>query len=244
MALLERQERILEYLKAHKNATVKALSEMLFVSEATLRRDLQELQSMGLIERNHGGARLHENADEISIFFRLQKNAKEKERVATKALPHIPPFRSVFIDASSTALALAERMDLSYKTVVTNNLQTAIQLSKKPNASVILLGGNLRYDSSAVSGSWTASLLNGFSFDLMICSCAGVENGEIYERTLDTKEIKRAAFLRSKKRILLFDHTKWTERGAFLCGKLAEFDLIVTDEEPKVSLPSDIAILY
>ena len=112
MALLERQERILEYLKAHKNATVKTLSKMLFVSEATLRRDLQELQSMGLIERNHGGARLHENADEISIFFRLQKNAKEKER------------------------------------------------------------------------------------------------------------------------------------GAFLCGNLAEFDLIVTDEEPKVSLPSDIAILY
>ncbi len=244
MALLERQENILEYLREHKRATVKTLAKILFVSEATLRRDLQELQTMGLVDRNHGGARLRENADEISIFFRLEKNAKEKEKVATRALPNIPFFRSVFIDASSTALALAERMDLAHKTVVTNNLQTASQLAKHPNANIILLGGNLRYDSSSVAGSWTNTLLNGFSFDLMICSCASVNGNEVFERSLDTKELKRCAFLRSKTRILLFDHTKWEENGAFVSGSLADFDLVVTDEKPKISLPEKVKILY
>ena len=97
------------------------------------------MQNMGLIERSHGGAILPENAEEVSIFLRMERNASEKERVATKAIFHIPPFKSVFIDSSSTALALAERIDLSHKTVVTNNLQTAIQLSKKKNITEFFL---------------------------------------------------------------------------------------------------------
>ena len=140
MALNERQNGILSILKENKRADVAALAKALFVSEATIRRDLAEMKSMGLIERSHGGALLPENAEEISIFFRMEKNAREKEKAATKALPHIPYFKSVFIDSSSTVLALAERMDLNFKTVVTNNLQTAIQLSKKPNLNLILLG--------------------------------------------------------------------------------------------------------
>ena len=133
MSLTERQNEILKRLKENKTASVNELAKTLFVSEATIRRDLAEMKSMGLVERSHGGALLPENAEEISIFFRMEKNANEKERAATKALPYIPSFKSVFIDSSSTALALAERLDLSFKTVVTNNLQTAIQLSKKPN---------------------------------------------------------------------------------------------------------------
>ena len=118
MALTERQNEILKRLKENKTASVNELAKTLFVSEATIRRDLAEMKSMGLVERSHGGALLPENAEEMSIFFRMEKNANEKERAATKALPYIPSFKSVFIDSSSTALALAERLDLSFKTVV------------------------------------------------------------------------------------------------------------------------------
>ena len=142
----ERQNAILQALKENKSANVADLAKKLYVSEATIRRDLAQMENMGLIERTHGGALLPENSEEISIFFRMEKNAREKEKAATKALPHIPYFKSVFIDSSSTALALAERMDLNHKTVVTNNLQTAIQLSKKPNINLILLGGNVAYN--------------------------------------------------------------------------------------------------
>ena len=245
MALNERQDTILQTLKEHRSASVKKLAKLLFVSEATIRRDLQEMQSMGLIERNHGGAILPEHADEISIFFRMQKNPKEKERVATKALSHIPPFRSVFIDSSSTALALAERMDLSFKTVVTNNLQTAIQLSKKPNLHLILLGGTVQFNTNSATGSWTAKQLGDFSFDLMLCSCASVRGVEALERSIEQKEIKRTAFLRSEKRILLFDHTKLNESGTYLQAKLSEFDLVVTDEKPPESLlDGSVKIVY
>ena len=232
MALNERQSEILKTLKKEKKATVVALAKNLYVSEATIRRDLIEMQTMGLIERSHGGAILPENVEEVSIFFRMEKNAAEKERVATKALPHIPLFQSVFIDSSSTALALAERIDLSHKTVVTNNLQTALQLSKKPNINLILLGGHVHYNTHSATGSWTARQLEDFSFDLMISSCAAVQNGCSYERSLDQKEIKRAAFEHCKHRVLLFDHTKFNAQGVYRLSELSAYDLVVTSAPP------------
>ena len=232
MALTERQNEILKRLKENKTASVNELAKTLFVSEATIRRDLAEMKSMGLVERSHGGALLPENAEEISIFFRMEKNANEKERAATKALPYIPSFKSVFIDSSSTALALAERLDLSFKTVVTNNLQTAIQLSKKPNLNLILLGGNVHFNTNSATGSWTARQLEDFAFDLMISSCAAVIGNEVFERSLDQKEIKRAAFKRCKQKILLIDHTKFTAHGTYRLAALSDYDLVVTDAPP------------
>ena len=232
MALTEQQNEILKILKENRTAGVNELAKGLYVSEATIRRDLAEMQSMGLIERSHGGAILPENAEEISIFFRMEKNANEKERAATKAIPYIPSFKSVFIDSSSTALALAERIDLNFKTVVTNSLPTALQLSKKPNINLILLGGSVHFNTNSATGSWTTRQLEDFAFDLMISSCAAVIDGGAYERSLDQKEIKRIAFKRCKQRILVIDHTKFSAHGTYRLCSLDEYDFVATDAPP------------
>lgn len=236
MALSERQNEILRILKEQKTAVVTELAKALYVSEATIRRDLTEMKSMGLVERSHGGALLPENAEEVSIFFRMEKNANEKERAATKAILHLPPFKSVFIDSSSTALALAERIDLNFKTVVTNSLPTALQLSKKPNINLILLGGTVQFNTNSATGSWTARQLHDFSFDLMISSCAAVIDGAAYERSLDQKEIKRVAFAQCQKRILLIDHTKFNSHGTYRLTDLSSYDLVATDKAPPETL--------
>lgn len=237
----ERQNRILEFLKQNKTAVVKELAKDFYVSEATIRRDLKEMQTMGLIERSHGGAVLPENAEEVSIFVRIGKNAKEKERAATNALKILSDlnFKNVFIDSSSTALALAERMELSYKTVVTNSLQTALQLSKKPNVTLILLGGNVQFNTNSATGSWTARQLNDFTFDLMLSSCAAVIGADVFESSLDQKEIKRAAFVRSSKRLLVVDHSKFSAHGAYRLTPLSSFDFVATDVPPPERLADE-----
>lgn len=106
MLVNERQNEIYKYLQKHGSATVKTLAETFYVSEATLRRDLAEMQRLGLAERSHGGATLPEGAGEISMFVRVEKNAKEKEIAVTNALKSLPNFFAAFIDSSSTALAL------------------------------------------------------------------------------------------------------------------------------------------
>ena len=83
MFVNQRFKLIADYLKEKKKATVEELAALLYVSPATIRRDLLEMQKMGVIARTHGGALYIENSAEISIFVRLEKNAREKEQAAS-----------------------------------------------------------------------------------------------------------------------------------------------------------------
>ena len=119
MNLTERQKSILAILKRWRTASVGKLAKTLGVSDASIRRDLIEMQTLGFLDRTHGGAVIAEGAEETSLFLRINENAAEKEQAAANALPHLPRFDSVFFDGSTTALALAARMDLAGKTVMT-----------------------------------------------------------------------------------------------------------------------------
>lgn len=225
-----RRDKILTYLKTNVSATVKELASALYVSDATIRRDLTEMQNLGLLKRSHGGAVLLEPADEISIFVRMTKNVKEKELAATNALRHIPvDFKTVFLDCSSTILALGQRMNLSDKTVMVNNLQTAMQLSKVRGINLLIPGGNIMSTGVSVTGSWTNTLISEFRFDLMLASCAAIDTQNAYETSIDQRETKRTAFERSAYRILIVDHTKFPKHETYVFEKLSAFDLIVFD---------------
>ena len=232
MLVNERQNEILTYLKNNKTANVRTLAKKLYVSEATVRRDLRALGDMGLLERCHGGALLPENTNEQSMSLRILKNAAEKHHIANTALDALPAFGSVFLDGSSTVLALAERMNLSSKTVITNNLQAALVLSQIPDINLHMLGGNVKYNSNATSGSATLRQIEGISVDLMLCSCASVKEGECAERTFELAELKRSVFVRSHKRILLVDSAKFGAFGTYYISKLTDFDMIITDKKP------------
>ncbi len=226
----ERQNAILEYLQKKKSATVKELAGTLFVSDATVRRDLGDMQNLGLLKRSHGGAYLLEEADEISIFVRMTENAREKERAATNALPFIPSdFKTVYLDSSSTVLALAERLDLSGKTVVTNSLQTVVQLSKVKDIHLIVPGGTISRAGVSIAGSWTNSLLAEFRFDLMLSSCAALTPDGAFETSMEQRDVKRTVFDRSSCNILIADRSKFYTRGAYFYEPLSAFDRVIFD---------------
>ncbi len=231
----ERQNQILKILKSERRVTVKTLAKTLFVSEITIRRDLNEMQKLGLIDRCHGGAVIANNAEEVSLFVRMVKNAKQKENIASLAINKLPAYSCVFIDGSTTALALVERMNLEHKTVVTYNLQTALQLSKKTNVNLIILGGTVEQNTVSATGSWTARQVNEFNFDLMISSCSSIINNEIYERSIDQKEIKKNAILRSKYKILLVDSSKFNKSASYKSSEICDYDLIITDKKPEIN---------
>lgn len=243
--LNERQKAIMDLLKEKQKISVSELAKKLYVSEATIRRNLVQLKSLGLIERVHGLALLTEHSEEISIFVRISKNSHEKEKAVSNVIPHLPEFQSIFIDGSSTALALAQRINLSHKTVVTYGVQTTIALSKKEDINLILLGGNVQHSTISATGSWTVRQLSDFSFDLMICSCTAVEDDMVLEKTMEQKEIKHAAFMRSKRKILIVDHFKFGSNGIHRVANLGDFDIVATDcPPPKELLDRNINFVY
>ena len=100
---LERQNLIVELLKKNKSMSVAKLSELLYVSEPTVRRDLTHLEEQGAIIRTHGGAVLRDTENrEIPLMFRESQNNSAKKIIAEKASAFIGNGKVIFMDASST----------------------------------------------------------------------------------------------------------------------------------------------
>lgn len=237
MFVNERFDKILDYLKKYKKASIQDLAKLFYISESTVRRDIDEMQSLGLIARYHGGALYLERADEVSIYVRMEKNAKEKELAASIALQHLPNFKTIFIDNSSTCLALAQRMDLTNKTVITNGLQVAMKLSNKKDIDIIVPGGNIKFNTNSITGSLTIHQLSSFNFDLMICSCASLDQDGAFELSLETTQIKKVALEHSKQKILIVDDQKFTSKATYQIASLNEFDYVITNASDDVVKP-------
>ncbi len=244
----ERANQIVEYLKTHKKATIGELAKALFASESTIRRELNDLQNAGLVARFHGGAIPLDGFGEISLAFRAETDAREKDECADIALEYIneSPFgevKTVFIDNSSTCLALAKKLELTNKTVITNGLLVAAQLAQKPDASVILLGGTVNAGSNAVIGSLAVGTLENFNIDLMLSSCAALDENGAHELSLETALIKQTAVKRAKRRVLVATRAKLFADAPYRVRALDAYDRIVTtaDREQLKTLASKYA---
>ncbi len=233
----DRSQDILNLLKEIRTASVEELASTLYVSSATIRRDLTKLEKSGAVKRTHGGVVYAENSDEESIYLRQASNPEEKMMVANIASRHIPDFDSAFIDNSSTLLYLCEKLNLRNKTVFTNGLQMALTISQQDNVNIIVPGGEVRYNTSAVHGSLTTKTLQQFNFDVSIISCAAVDATGSHENSLESMEVKKTAMERSKKRILLIDRTKIGKTAPYTSAPLEYYDLIVTNASDEEAAP-------
>ena len=231
-----RYDAILEHLKRHKRATIQELCRLVYVSEATVRRDLSDMQDLGLLRRIHGGAMYIENTEEVAIAVRRGVNAADKEATAALVLKHLPEFERVFVDNSSTCLALVQRMDLRHKTVFTNSFRVAEALQQMDQVTIIMPGGEIRKNADLV-GSMACSALRNFRFDLMLSSCAAIDPSGTFEHSLSVRELKAAAMEQSVRRILLADRTKFHLTSPYRVASLQDYDEIFTNASDDLLAP-------
>ena len=234
MLALERQEKILDLLKEKSPLSVRVLSSKLYVSEATIRRDLIEMENQLLIRRMHGGAHLTvKEYDDIGLSYRKNEYIKEKEIIANLAFPLIKNSRAIFMDASSTVGILANMVKTKYSTIVTTGMETALKLSRDEDNNVILIGGIVSYSANSVSGAITVRQLAEFNFDTAIFSCAGIDkNFYATEKNIEQSAIKQQVIKQSKTKILLLDNSKFSVTNICKIAPIEQFDYIVTDVKP------------
>lgn len=150
MLVIERQNKILEYLNAHGTATTKQLSELTNASLATLRRDLNQMNSQGLLIKTHGGAQAipmeHNTMEEISFYREADPFLSFKDAIARKAASLVASNDIIFIGAGMTCNLLCKyinQISPENLTVVTTNVTAVMELAQNPNISTLLLGGNI-----------------------------------------------------------------------------------------------------
>ncbi|HIR98294.1 MAG TPA: DeoR/GlpR transcriptional regulator [Candidatus Merdisoma faecalis] len=163
-----RRERILETVRSEGDVTVSTLAEQLQVSPLTIRRDLQYLEEHKLLERFYGGARTG-GAEEA------RKNSRElrKERIARYAASLVEDRDSIFINTSSTALAMVKYIKSRRVTIITNN-GNIINEENPSQATIILLGGELRYMKGAMVGDFAKNNLSQVTAKKSFIGCSGL----------------------------------------------------------------------
>jgi len=240
MASNERWSEILTLLRRNGQVDTMDLVQDLYASESTIRRDLAQLENLGLLKRIHGGAILPEsNTVEHSITYRYNANRKEKKAIAKLALPLINNHSSLFVDSSSTTGALCELLNHHIGlTLITNGVNNAKILTDQSNALVYVPGGIIHPKTNSILGNDALAFIKQFHCDFFIFSSSGIDlTTGITEVSHEQANIKKEMFKNAKTKILLFDHSKYGKSFLSVICKLEDIDYIITDEP----LPIDIS---
>ncbi len=147
----ERQQRILELVREQVAVRVSSLSELLNVSEMTIRRDLDLLEQQGLLERTHGGAVCRQDRifEERLYQSRLLAHPEERLRIAQKAASLIEPNDTVFIGAGTATAQILRYLDPTVQIrIYTNNLGVLSEMQESA-AKIVFTGGT--YESASFS---------------------------------------------------------------------------------------------
>jgi DeoR family fructose operon transcriptional repressor len=197
----------------------------------TIRRDLDELEALGVARRVRGGAIA---LGPEPFAQRHRHNARAKGRIADKLVDLIPSVGTVAFDASTTVHRLSASLETARDLViVTNGLDTFHAASGKPGITASLTGGTQEPRTGSLVGPIAARAAQGFLYDVFVCSAAALDHvvGSS-EASLAESEVKRAFAATSNRIILAVDYSKLGTRAQARMFDLVDIDLLVTDLDP------------
>lgn len=227
----ERLGEMRDLISEHGTVRIDELAAEFGVSEMTIRRDLDELETLGVARRVRGGAiALGPEAWEQ----RHQHNARAKARIAEKLLPMVPASGTVAFDASTTIYRLAAAIETARDlVVVTNGWDTFRSMRTAPGVSAILTGGAEEPRTGSLVGPMAVRAAQGFVYDTFFSSAAALdlELGSS-EAALAESEVKRAFSQTSGRIVLAVDQSKLSTRAQARVFDFEDIDLLVTDLDP------------
>lgn len=228
----QRLVKILAELDNEDYLSVKKLSQLLSVSEVTIRKDLTFLEERGYLYRTHGGATKKSHyAFEESVDDKENINIKEKQAITKKSLEYINENDFIMLASGTTIHYLARSLHQYNKlTVLTASLRVALELCNTENIQVIQLGGEVRKSSTSVIGTFSENVLAQFSCNKLFLGIDGISvdfgisTSNLAEASLNQRMIERA-----EKIYVLGDSSKVGKQGFGKICDLNKVDFFITD---------------
>ncbi|HEX6496548.1 MAG TPA: transcriptional repressor AgaR [Acidobacteriaceae bacterium] len=216
MLIGERRQHILRLIQQHGRVLVNEVSEELNISQITIRKDLDFLQSKGLVQRSHGGAlRIQSNAIvDPSLQEKLKHHSNEKKRIAAAAAELIQEGQCIILDSGTTTTALAvELRKFERLTVITNAVNIAAELANT-NFEIILIGGTLRKNSFSLVGPLAEDNLAEMHADILFLGVDGfdLEIGITTPNFLESR-VNRAMVNAAQRVVVVCDSSKFNRRS-------------------------------
>ena len=234
----ERKDKLVSLLRETTAMSISELSNRLNASMMTIRRDLDDLETQGVLKKIHGGAILLQkapddsNLSQPSFQRRLDEFSEYKSKIGREAVKHIKNGDMVFFDAGTTTLAMVPHIpDALEFTAITTGLITAVSLCNLKNISVITIGGNAHRSSySSINHMAIESIKKLNATTAFISTKSLVCPYGTFEATLPLLEVKQAIVKVSDRVILLADHSKIGAKSLCESVGIGDIDLVITDE--------------
>lgn len=207
----ERKSRIVDFVNERKAVTATELMQEFNASEATIRRDLTELDQKGLISKVHGGAVTVQTQIlmDNKVSERAELNLNEKQSIAKYAASLIQDHDLVFLDAGTTTGYIIDYIQAKGITIVTNAIIHAYKASSL-GFVVYLTGGRLKSSTEALVGSDCFDFISRFNFSIGFYGTNGVSHRDGFSTPdIEEAKIKEFAITRTAAPYILCDHTKF-----------------------------------
>ncbi|ABR47050.1 transcriptional regulator, DeoR family [Alkaliphilus metalliredigens QYMF] len=227
----ERKKNIVEAINQDGSVKVGKLADVYGVTEATIRRDLQELEEKKMLQRTHGGAVAMDSTKyELTVLERKDSYYQQKLQIGMKAAEMVEDGDSIIIDAGTTTLQMARHLNRKNITVVTNSMTIAAELEGKPEIELIMIGGMVRWSTHAFVGPLAEEMLEKIRVDKVFLGTNGItlDDGLTTPNMLEAK-IKQIMLAVSTEKILLCDSSKFSRRSFSKICKVQEIDMIISD---------------
>jgi DeoR/GlpR family transcriptional regulator of sugar metabolism len=199
-------------------------------SKSSIRRDLIELESKGVLRRVHGGALSLQTRDEVMDFRRLAESSHdEKIRLGKKAASLVEDGQTVLLGGGSTVVEVAKNLTERPIQVVTNSIPVAQAFWDSKLVEVTLTGGYLFPRSGVELGPICEKMLNSVSADILFIGIRGITEAGISDSNSLIVESIRAMIRAAQKVVVVADHSKFGRNAMIHVAELSDLDQIVTD---------------
>jgi DeoR/GlpR family transcriptional regulator of sugar metabolism len=230
----QRRERIQEYLAVHRIAPSSELSNLLGVSEATIRRDLEWMEDDGILLRTHGGAILNQRLQlEPEYQQRAQRNPEEKRAIGAYAASLIQEGEIIFVNSGSTATQIIRQIRAGADiTVMTNNLSAALEISDR-DLNLIITGGDFQPKSNSVAGRFAIENLNQIYADQAFIGVDGItlKHGYTVPSSAEAEIIRMMIARTNGPVTVIADYSKWGVVSNYEIAKIDQVNRLITDEK-------------
>ncbi|MBZ2174516.1 DeoR/GlpR family DNA-binding transcription regulator [Schnuerera sp. xch1] len=240
MFAIERIRIIKNYLYKKKKVFVNELSEMLNVSEVTIRRDLEKLEDEGFLIRTHGGAVLKKQKKSADVYndYNSIVNVDSQyavlyDEIANIAIHIIENGDIIMLTNGTINYHIAKKLDKKKNiTVLTNDLLISIEASSSSSNKVVLLGGNVDFDSKATYGALTALNIQKFFVNKLFIEVDGIdiETG-LSVSNMDKANLINSILPNSNEKIILCLGSNFNKTAFYNISSIDMADKIVTNPD-------------
>jgi len=236
----QRRVRIRGLLETNRIVTGSELSELLCVSEATIRRDLEDMENEGILERTHGGAILSQRMkDEPDYSVKVLAHPEEKSSIGALAASLIEEGDIIFANSGTTCAQIIRHIPKGLNvTVITSNLGAALEVRER-GIELILLGGTVYPRSNSVGGRFAIETLRQVYANKTFAGVDGISPKHGFTVLSGSEaEIIRMMIERTRGSVVVVaDHSKWGVVSDFEVARLDQIHTLVTDAgfDPRAS---------